>query len=64
MGSGFLENDEGFWGLYRWDVSSYPKCQGELRYEDVIPAPELPEEETGEEPEAGESGENLAEPEN
>ena len=38
MESGFLRNDESFWGLYRWDVSSYPKCQGSLRYEDVSAA--------------------------
>ena len=31
----FLENDEGFWGLYRWDVSAYPKCAGELSYSDL-----------------------------
>lgn len=28
----FLKNDESFWGNYRWDVSSYPKCTGELGY--------------------------------
>ena len=49
MERGFLHNDEGFWGLYRWDVSSYPKCQGSLRYADVIPAPEETEEIPGEE---------------
>ena len=32
----FLKNDEGFWGLYRWDVASYPKCAGELEYSDLI----------------------------
>lgn len=26
----FLLNDESFWGNYRWDVASYPKCLGEL----------------------------------
>ena len=31
--SGFLKNDEGFWGNYRWDVASYPKCAGELSYQ-------------------------------
>lgn len=28
----FLKNDEGFWGNYRWDVASYPKCTGESLY--------------------------------
>ena len=58
MESGFLQNDESIWGLYRWDVSSYPKCQGSLRYADVIPVPaeeELPEEELGEETETAEN---------
>ncbi len=32
----FLKNDESFWGLYRWDVASYPKCSGELEYEDMM----------------------------
>ena len=32
----FLETDEGFWGLYRWDVASYPKCTGELEYSDLM----------------------------
>lgn len=30
--SGFLKNDESFWGNYRWDVASYPKCVGDLHY--------------------------------
>ncbi len=25
---GFMKNDEAFWGSYRWDVGSYPKCTG------------------------------------
>ena len=61
MASGFLENDEGFWGLYRWDVSSYPKCQGELRYTDVMPEP-VPTEKAPEE--EHEPQENVEEPEN
>lgn len=61
MASGFLENDEGFWGLYRWDVSSYPKCQGELRYTDVMPEPVLTEKAPEEE---HEPQENVEEPEN
>lgn len=34
--AGFLMNDEMAWGHYRWDVSSYPKCSGELRYSDLL----------------------------
>ena len=34
--AGFLMNDEMAWGHYRWDVSSYPKCSGELRYGDLL----------------------------
>ena len=30
--NGFLKNDESFWGNYRWDVASYPKCVGDLHY--------------------------------
>ena len=30
----FLESDEDFWGLYRWDVPSYPKCTEKLNYMD------------------------------
>lgn len=29
----FLINDENFWGNYRWDVASYPKCTGTLSRE-------------------------------
>lgn len=40
IGSGpeqnFLRNDENFWGLYRWDLASYPKCSGELEYSDLM----------------------------
>ena len=32
----FMVNDEDFWGNYRWDVASYPKCTGELSYKDLI----------------------------
>jgi len=32
----FLESDENFWGMYRWDVASYPKCAGELKYSDLM----------------------------
>ena len=34
--AGFLMNDEMAWGRYRWDVSSYPKCSGELRCGDLL----------------------------
>ena len=33
---GLLFSDESFWGEYRWDVSAYPKCAGELSYEDLV----------------------------
>lgn len=32
----FLAADADFWGLYRWDVASYPKCDGELQYSDLL----------------------------
>lgn len=43
----FLRSDENFWGSYRWDVSSYPKCSGRLSYHDLFPeliTEEAPEE--------------------
>ena len=40
MDQGFLLPDETMWTLYRWDISSYPPCSGELRYEDLRPMPE------------------------
>ena len=40
MDQGFLLPDETMWTLYRWDISSYPPCNGELRYEDLRPMPE------------------------
>ena len=30
---GFMLSDERTWGTYRWDVSSYPRCTGELVYD-------------------------------
>ena len=33
----FLKNDERFWGAYRWDVSSYPKCTGRLDLSELFP---------------------------
>ena len=40
MDQGFLLPDETMWTLYRWDISSYPPCSGELRYTDLRPLPE------------------------
>lgn len=28
----FLKNDEDFWGNYRWDVASYPKCTESINF--------------------------------
>lgn len=28
MDGSFMVNDENFWGDYRWDVASYPRCNG------------------------------------
>lgn len=33
MDAGFLLRDNEIWGGYRWNVASYPACQGELDYE-------------------------------
>ncbi len=57
--AGFIKTDEGFWGAYRWDVSSYPKCSGSLSLADLLPTEEpqpLPEqpETDGAEERAGE----------
>ena len=46
MRQGFLLPDETMWSLYRWDISSYPPCSGDLRYDDLRPMPE--EESVGE----------------
>lgn len=32
----FLLNDESFWGNYRWDVASYPKCTGSMNYKQLL----------------------------
>ena len=32
---GFLRNDETMWNDYRWNISNYPACTGEMRYADV-----------------------------
>lgn len=39
----FLRPDRSFWENYRWDVSSYPVCTGELTYDDVIAARAAPD---------------------
>ena len=41
MEQGFLLPDETMWSRYRWDISSYPPCTGQLRYADLIPEPEI-----------------------
>jgi len=33
---GFLLSDEEVWASYRWDVSAYPVCAGELHYADLL----------------------------
>lgn len=38
MKEGFLLPDETMWSLYRWDISSYPPCNGSLSYADLLPA--------------------------
>ena len=40
--SGFLQRDESMWTYYRWDISSYPPCNGSLDYEDLLPKPIRP----------------------
>ena len=34
---GFMQNDETFWGMYRWDVAAYPKCSGTKSFFDFFP---------------------------
>ena len=34
---GFMQNDETFWGMYRWDVAAYPKCTGTKSFFDFFP---------------------------
>ena len=43
----FLMDDDAIWGTYIWDTEAYPACRGPLRYADA--APDIPEEEHGEE---------------
>ena len=61
---GFLLPDETMWMLYRWDISSYPPCNGELRYADLRPMPEEKAEgeiSSAEEPPAGDD-QNVQDP--
>ncbi len=44
MTQGFMLRDQTMWGRYRWDISSYPPCDGPLHYEETPP-----EQNTGEE---------------
>ena len=44
MESGFLLTDEAAWNEYRWNVAAYPRCDGELRYADLITADTAEEE--------------------
>ena len=39
---GFLLNDEAAWLSYRWDVYSYPRCEGDLLRDMLYPRPETP----------------------
>ena len=34
---GFMQNDETFWTMYRWDVAAYPKCTGTNSFFDFFP---------------------------
>lgn len=43
MESGFLQRDESMWTYYRWDISSYPPCNGSLDFEDLLPKPIRPD---------------------
>ena len=36
MEQGFLRSDESMWNSYRWDISSYPACNGPLTFWDLI----------------------------
>ncbi len=33
---GFLLRDEDIWASHRWDTGAYPRCTGELKYEDLV----------------------------
>ena len=50
----FLKSDERFWGAYRWDVASYPKCAGAADLSAIFPEPEYPPEVEAEPPETEE----------
>ncbi len=52
LSQGFLLRDETMWSLYRWDISSYPPCTGELSYQQLRPFAFAPQEEEAPAPEA------------
>lgn len=52
---GFLLNDESMWNDYRWTISSYPACTGDLRYADLTEEEALPQGPNGDE-DSGEDG--------
>lgn len=41
MENGFLLNDQRMWNHYRWDISSYPSCTGDLTYREAAGLPEV-----------------------
>lgn len=41
MENGFLLNDQRMWSHYRWDISSYPSCTGDLTYREAAGLPEV-----------------------
>ena len=41
IADGFLLDDESMWNDYRWNISNYPACMGELRYENILEEEEL-----------------------
>ena len=57
----FLKSDERFWGAYRWDLSSYPKCTGVQDLSALFPDRELPPE--AEDAETAQTEESEALPE-
>lgn len=58
---GFLRNDESMWSDYRWSISSYPACSGELSYETTIGAELNEGTETEEPPQEEETASEQAE---
>ena len=50
---GFMQNDETFWTMYRWDVAAYPKCTGTNSFFDFFPPSMIDSLSTGSESTAG-----------